>query len=139
MAALCIEQVQSPKHIRMAFEIGQMLPLHAGAASRVLLAYTPPEVIERALTTELATYTASTPDVSKLRRQLDGIHATGTATSRSEFIAGAFAVAVPVFHGEAVVAAPALAGPATRCTHRWQLAARPALAAASRKLSDQLS
>jgi DNA-binding IclR family transcriptional regulator len=138
-AALCVEQVESPKHMRMAFEVGQLLPLHAGAASRVLLAYAPSDVIERALTAPLATYTASTPDAEKLRRQLDGIRATGTATSRGEFIPGAFAVAVPVFHGETVVAGLALAGPATRCTHRWQLSARPLLAEAARTLGAQLA
>ncbi len=139
MAALCVEQAESPKHMRMAFEIGQLLPLHAGAASRILLAYAPPEVIDRALPEPLTTYTASTPDADKLRRQLDGIRATGCATSRGEFIAGAFAVAVPVFVDGSMVAGLALAGPATRCTHRWQVTARPALAAAARTLSEQLS
>jgi DNA-binding IclR family transcriptional regulator len=139
MAALCVEQVESPKHIRMAFEIGQLLPLHAGAASRILLAYAPPDVIDRALDGPLTTYTSSTPDNQKLRRQLDGIRASGCATSRGEFIAGAFAVAVPVLHGDSVVAGLALAGPGTRCTHRWQVSARPALAAAARTLGEQLS
>ena len=138
MAALCVEQVESPSHMRMAFEIGQVLPLQAGAASRVLLAYAPQDVIERALGGPLAVYTASTPDAVKLRRQLENIRATGFATSRGEFIPGAFAVAVPVFHGESVVAGLALAGPAARCTHEWQVLARPRLADAARSLSALL-
>ena len=76
MAALCVEQVESPSHMRMAFEIGQVLPLQAGAASRVLLAYAPQDVIERALGSPLAVYTPSTPDAEKLRRQLENIRAT---------------------------------------------------------------
>ena len=138
MAALCVEQVESPSHMRMAFEIGQVLPLQAGAASRVLLAYAPQDVIERALGGPLAVYTPSTPDAEKLRRQLENIRATGFATSRGEFIPGAFAVAVPVFHGESVVAGLALAGPAARCTHKWQVLARPRLADAARSLSALL-
>ena len=139
MSALCVEQVESPRHMRMAFEIGQVLPLQAGAASRVLLAYAPPDVIERALASSLTAYTPSTPDAGKLRRQLENIRATGFATSRGEFIAGAFAVAVPVFHGDTVVAGLALAGPAGRCTHKWQVAARPALGEAARSLSSLLA
>ena len=122
----------------MTFEIGQVLPLRAGAASRVLLAYAPQDVIERALGGPLAVYTPSTPDAEKLRRQLENIRATGFATSRGEFIPGAFAVAVPVFHGESMVAGLALAGPAARCTHKWQLLARPRLADAARSLSALL-
>jgi IclR family KDG regulon transcriptional repressor len=137
-SALCMEQVESPNHMRMAFTIGQMLPLQAGAASRVLLAYAPPDVIERALAGPLTAYTPSTPDADKLRRQLENIRATGFATSRGEFIAGAFAVAVPVFHGDSVVAGLALAGPAARCTHRWQVSARPTLAEAARSLGTLL-
>jgi IclR family acetate operon transcriptional repressor len=139
MAALCVEQVESPSHMRMAFEIGQVLPLQAGAASRVLLAHAPHDVVERALDTPLHVYTPSTPDVPKLRRQLENIRATGFATSRGEFIAGAFAVAVPVFHGESVVAGLALAGPAARCTHKWQVVARPRLADAALSLSALLA
>jgi DNA-binding IclR family transcriptional regulator len=137
-AALCIEQVESPRHMRMAFTIGQVLPLEAGAASRVLLAYAPDDLVERALNGTLTAYTPSTPDAPKLRRQLENVRATGFATSRGEFIAGAFAVAVPVFHGDEVVAGLALAGPAARCNHRWQVTARPALAEAARKLSGLL-
>lgn len=138
-AALCVEQVESPNHMRMAFAIGQMLPLHAGAASRVLLAYAPPDVIERVLAGPVTVHTPSTPDSQKLQRQLESTRATGFATSRGEFIAGAFAVAVPVFSGDSVVAGLALAGPAGRCTHRWQVAARPALTDAARTLSGLLA
>jgi DNA-binding IclR family transcriptional regulator len=138
MSALCVEQVESPHRMRMAFEVGQVLPLAAGAGSRILLAYAPEEVIESVLSHPLTAYTSSTPDASKLRRQLENIRATEVAISRGEFIDGAFAVAVPIFHQDSVIAGMTLAGPAARCTHQWQVMARPVLSEAARKLSELL-
>lgn len=136
--ALCIAQVPSHRPIRMTFELGQSLPLHAGATSRALLAHAPPEVVERVLAGDLPSHTRDTPDRSKLQRQIANTRATGFATSRGELVEGAFAVAVPVFVGDAVVAALALAGPATRCTPAWQRAARPALADAGERFGRLL-
>ena len=45
ISALRLAQVESANPVRMAFEVGQLLPLQAGAASRVLLAYAPPDVV----------------------------------------------------------------------------------------------
>jgi DNA-binding IclR family transcriptional regulator len=47
-------------------------------------------------------------------------------------------VAVPVFHGDAVIAGLALAGPASRCSHQWQVTARPLLLEAGLALSSRL-
>ncbi len=137
--ALCIAQVQSPYPVRMAFEIGQVLPLPAGAASRVLLAYAPADVVDRVLSGDLPSHTPATPDIRKLRRQLESTRTLGYTTSRAEFIPGAFAIAVPVFHAGEAIAGLCLAGPANRCTHDWQLAARPLLTAAGHRLSEQLT
>ena len=138
MSALCLAQVESPQPVRMAFAVGQVLPLQAGAASRVLLAHAAPAVVDRALAGALRAYTPATPDVPKLVRQLESTRALGYATSRGEFIPGAFAVAVPVFHHGEAVAGLCVAGPASRCNHRWQVHARPLLLEAGRALSEQL-
>jgi DNA-binding IclR family transcriptional regulator len=137
--ALCLDQVQSPHPVRMAFEVGQVLPLQAGAASRVLLAYAPAEVVERVLGDALPAHTPATPDARKLRRQLESTRTLGYTASRAEFIPGAYAIAVPVFHGDEAIAGLCLAGPANRCTHDWQLSARPRLIEGGRRLSEQLS
>ena len=138
MSVMCLAQVESANPVRMAFEVGQMLPLQAGAASRVLLAYAPAKVVEAALAGGLLVYTPNTPDLKKLKRQLESIRTLGFATSRGEFIPGAFAVAVPVFHGDSVIAGLALAGPASRCSHQWQVTARPLLVEAGLALSSRL-
>lgn len=125
--ALCLEQVESFQQMRMAFEVGQVLPLHAGAASRVLLAHAPPDVVEDVIASNLARFTANTPDPGKLRRQLDSIRATGFATSRAEFVNGALAIATSVFRGQTFVCALTVAGPELRCGRTWQVAAKEAL------------
>jgi DNA-binding IclR family transcriptional regulator len=138
MSVMCLAQAESANPVRMAFEVGQVLPLQAGAASRVLLAYAPAKVVEAVFAGGLLTYTPNTPDLRKLRRQLESIRTLGFATSRGEFIPGAFAVAVPVFHGDSVIAGLALAGPANRCSHQWQVTARPLLVEAGLALSSRL-
>lgn len=138
LSAMCLAQVESSNPVRMAFEVGQLLPLQAGAASRILLAHAPAAVVDEALNGELPVHTPATPDAKKLRRQLESTRALGFATSRGEFIPGAFAVAVPVVHGDEVVAGLALAGPANRCTHAWQVRARPLLTDAGRELAGLL-
>jgi DNA-binding IclR family transcriptional regulator len=138
-SALCLAQVESSSPVRMAFEIGQVLPLHAGAACRVLLAWAPDDLVESVLAGPLSAYTASTPDAKTLRSELEATRATGFAISRGEFIPGAFAVAVPVFQGDSIVAGLALAGPVDRCTDQWQMSARQSLTKAGRTLSAQLS
>src|SRR5262249_59090182 len=47
--ALCLDQVESQHAVNLAFKIGQELPLHAGAGSRVLLAYAPADVVSEVL------------------------------------------------------------------------------------------
>jgi DNA-binding IclR family transcriptional regulator len=133
---LCIAQVPSRHSIKMTFEVGQVLPLHAGATSRVLLAYAPDEVVERVLEGELPRFTDDTPDRQKLERQIRSTRTAGIATSRGEFIDGALAVAVPVFAGGEAVAAVALAGPASRCGPAWQRDARVALMDAGAELGE---
>jgi len=136
--ALCLDQVESPNVIRMAFRTGQLLPLHAGAGSKVLLAYAPPEIVEDVLGQDLPVYSRTTPTAPRLRRDLEDIRRTGLATSRAELIRGAFAVAVPVLRDGTIVCALTLAGLAERCDADWAEKATRALQTAARTLSETL-
>src|SRR6266576_4081366 len=46
LSAVCLNQVESPNALRVALEPGAMLPLHAGAINRVLLAYAEPGIVD---------------------------------------------------------------------------------------------
>lgn len=87
---------------------GHMLPLHAGAASKVLLAHLPPTDVDRLLAAPLARFTEQTlTDPAELRQELDLIRRQGWAYDRGEFSIGVFAVAAPVLDRQGKVAAAA--------------------------------
>ncbi|HZO76313.1 MAG TPA: IclR family transcriptional regulator [Ktedonobacteraceae bacterium] len=114
---VCIERVESQHRVRLSYERGQVLPLHAGASAKVLLAYLAPEEIEAILRTgPFPRYTEQTvtdPDV--LRTQLESIRTRGYAMSEGEVDDGVRGVAAPIFDTQKrVIAGLSVAGPAFR-------------------------
>ncbi|MGI8712281.1 MAG: IclR family transcriptional regulator [Solirubrobacteraceae bacterium] len=136
--ALCIHQTESPNLDRTAFRIGQQLPLHAGAGERVLLAFAPPEVLEMALVGDLERYTDNTPDRKQLERQIASTRHSWVTTSRSEYMPGALAVAIPVAVDGQVLCSLTVSGPGARCGAGWQAQAKPVLVNAGRALEHLL-
>lgn len=131
--ALCLQQVESPHPMRMAFRVGQRLPLYAGAASRVLLAHAPADVLD-AVMPRIEPLTGATPDATDLQQRLSALRTSGIATSRGEFVSGAVAIAVPVLSGNRCICSVALAAPESRATARWQREAKALLQEARRDL-----
>ena len=83
-----------------------LLPAHAAAAGKVLLAFSPPAVLNRVIAAGLPAFTRHTitsPDV--LRQSLSVIRLTQVATSRNELECGKAAIAMPIFYGGGRVAA----------------------------------
>lgn len=124
--ALCLDQVESHHGVRMAFRIGEPLPLHAGAASRVLLAYAPDDVVDAVLR-DLSSFTPATPSAENLPRRLAAIRSTGFVTSRGELMPGATAIATPVLDEETCLCSLALAAPERRANAAWQRQAKKLL------------
>ncbi len=82
-----------------------VIPAHATAAGKALLAFSRPGVVNRLLAGELPAFTAHTitsPDV--LRQKLAVIRLTQIATSRNEFECGKAAIAMPIFYRRGCVA-----------------------------------
>jgi DNA-binding IclR family transcriptional regulator len=138
LSALCLHQIESPRRMRMAFEPGELLPLHAGAGMTVLLAYAPPDIITSVVGSGLEQFTRDTPNEKTLRRRLPQIREQGWAVSYGQFIPGAVAVAAPVFCHGTVVAALDVAGPDSRCDKNWQAATRKLLTASAKTLGRLL-
>lgn len=136
--AMCIHQRESPHYLRLAFTVGQVLPLYAGAGSRVLLAYAPVEILREVLARELQSYTDNTPDRDSLTRRLKSTRLSGIATSRGEFTPGSVAVAAPVFRADGIVCAVTVAGPGFRCTPAWQANTKQVLSDATAVLEGLL-
>ncbi|MGW1209024.1 IclR family transcriptional regulator [Streptomyces sp. NPDC002499] len=135
---LCLRQVVSPHPERHTFCVNQLLPLHAGAGQRLLLAHAPKPIVELVMT-RLTSYSANTPGREELPSLLAQARRTGFAVSESEFQPGAVAVSVPVVtHGE-VACSLTLAGPTSRCaSERWKLRALRLLRTAATDLGHDL-
>ena len=115
-----------------------LIPAHAAAAGKVLLAFSPPGVIDHVIAAGLPAFTPHTitsPDV--LRRKLSVIRLTQIATSRNEFECGKAAIAMPVFYGGGRVAA-AIELTVRDLGSEWKPAAA-ALSVACHSLSRQLA
>ena len=127
--------------IRHAISEGQRMHLHAGAAGRIILAYSPRDVFEAVVTrTGLPKLTPQTiTDPGRLMVELEKARKQGFAVSAGERAADACAIAAPVFdHGNELVGALAIAGPVSRFTPAVRRAYTDLLTAVARRISRQL-
>ena len=136
--AVCVHQVESEHAVRLAFRIGQALPLYAGAGQRTLLAHAPPEVVQAVFDGEFQQFTPNTPTRENLAKRLASTRLSGIATSRGEYSPGGVAIAAPVFCNGALVCSLTAAGPDTRCGPQWQSRTRPVLQRLSEALGADL-
>lgn len=114
---VCVERLESQQNVRIVARLGRRLPLYAGAAGKVLLAYLPQEQQENFFqNTEFVPLTAHTVvDPERLRSELQRVREQGCAVSFGEWIDDAAGVAAPVMNqaGEAI-AALTISGPIQR-------------------------
>jgi IclR family transcriptional regulator, acetate operon repressor len=113
---VCLERVESPHPLRLSVQTGRLLPLHAGASQKVLLAYLPDEEIQRILAGPLERVCRATiVDPDELRADLARIRRRGWAESFEETDVGVWGIATPILDADGrLVAAVGLAGPGAR-------------------------
>lgn len=116
---LCVERMESAQNVRIVARIGRRLPLYAGSAGKVLLAYLShdrqEEIIKKTTFIPFTSETIIDPDI--LRNELDRIRKQGYAFSKGEWVVDAAGIAAPIFdHKENIVAALTISGPSTRFT-----------------------
>jgi DNA-binding IclR family transcriptional regulator len=115
-----VEKVDSPMYqLRWHIEIGQRVPLYAGAAMKVLLAFLDRDAIESVIAAmelrPLGPATVTDPD--QLRRDLEDIRSRGWAMTSEEINAGATGVSAPVFDSRnRMVAGMTITGASSRLT-----------------------
>lgn len=112
---LVLAASQGRREYALTVAPGQRMPIHAGAASKLLLAHLPPEELDYWLSRPLAAYTAKTiTDPKRLRTELARIRRLGWARDRGENAPSIQAFAAPVFSNggklEAALSVPFLAG-----------------------------
>lgn len=136
--AMCLRRAEPDKSIKYTFAVNQLLPLHAGAGQRVLLAWAPGPTIARVLGGDLHAFTPATPTHRDLRRMIPDIRESGWAVSRGELDAGSVSVAVPVFFNGEVVCSLNVAGPDSRCDTQWVVQTGDHLRSAASLLTESL-
>jgi DNA-binding IclR family transcriptional regulator len=105
--ALYLERLMSRPEVHVRSRVARRLPLHATGPGKVLLAFSPPELVEQVIGKGLPRMARNTiTDPVRLRRAFDDICATGYCLSRDEMTDGASSVAAPVrgARGEVIAA-----------------------------------
>ncbi|AMA71847.1 MULTISPECIES: IclR family transcriptional regulator [Aneurinibacillus] len=131
-----VQAVESNETIRRVAPIGAHLPLSVGASSKVLVAYSSPEVQQKVLADPSW---PSSIDKKAYMEQLEEIRKRGYATSYEEREKGAAAVAVPLFNrrGE-LVAALSVSGPSNRLTLERMMENLPYVMVAAKRMGSML-
>ena len=117
---LCVERMESAQNVRIVARIGRRLPLYAGSAGKLLLAYLPEkrqnEILSR---TDFQPLTSKTiTDAKILKEELKKIRTQGYALSDGEWVEDAAGIAAPIFdvRGD-ILAALTVSGPSSRFTN----------------------
>ncbi len=114
---ICTDKVETSHPVRLNLEVGARRACHAGASSKILMAYLPEEEIQAIICDKglpkLCTNTITHP--KKLKAELARIRECGYAMSIEETDPGAWGIAAPIrdWRGE-VVGAIGIAGPSLR-------------------------
>ena len=96
--AIMAESAYGPQPLKVIYPLTVPIPLHSGAARKVLLAYQDPAFIEKYLHKKLSKYTNNTTtDANKLRVQLEEIREKGYSITLGESLNGALGICSPVF------------------------------------------
>jgi DNA-binding IclR family transcriptional regulator len=124
----CVAAAELPRGLRDTVPVGSLLPLTAGSGAQVLLAWEPPETVERLL--QRAVFSLAT--LAQVRRR-------GWAATAGQREAGVASVSAPVRAPDgSVVAAVSASGPIDRMTRSPGRQHAPAVMAAGEALSRVL-
>ncbi|MBN1332460.1 MAG: IclR family transcriptional regulator [Synergistales bacterium] len=112
--------VESLNPIKYHFRIGGLLPLTAGAMGKIMLAYSPDQIVKRILAKPLSVYTDHTIIESReLRAELEKIRQQGFSVSLEEVDIGGAAIGAPILdENDQLVAGIILDGLASRIQDR---------------------
>ena len=111
-----LDQAPSLKEVKMTVEIGRPFPLHAGASSRAIMAFAPPDLRQQILEGPLEALTPKTiVDRKTLELSISHVANVGAAASFGERQPGAASVAAPLLGNDGhAVGAVSTCGPVDR-------------------------
>ncbi|WP_198407168.1 IclR family transcriptional regulator [Nocardia terpenica] len=141
-SVVCLDLVEASRGVRLTYERGQVLPINAGAAAQVLLAWADPVEVTALLGAgPLERFTARTiTDPNMLRARLVQIRKQGVAVAQGELDEHILGVAAPIRDaGGAVCAAVSVAALAVRIPRAELPALKFTVRAAATDISRRLT
>lgn len=93
---VCLVESESTQALRYVHGVGSVGPLHAGASSKVLVAFGEPSLLEKVCIAPMEHFTEITLDAEALRHECKRVRQQGWAMSLGERSRGALALAVPL-------------------------------------------
>jgi DNA-binding IclR family transcriptional regulator len=115
---VCVDQLESPRQVRMTVELGRPYPLYAGASGKAILSAMDDASLDQYLTrVRLARLTPKTPTSREaLRASLERARALGYVVTTAERDPEAYSVAAPLRGRAGVIGSIAICGPVSRFT-----------------------
>ncbi|MGW1994022.1 IclR family transcriptional regulator [Embleya sp. NPDC001921] len=140
-SVVCLEREEATHTLRLSYERGQVLPVHAGAAALTLLAWADHAEVERLLARPLPRLTdATVTDPDELRGRLADIRAEGYTVARGELDPDVLGIGAPVRREDgAVVAAVSIAALSHRVSDERVPEYVAAVCASAAELSAQVA
>jgi IclR family KDG regulon transcriptional repressor len=137
----CIEKIETSHSVRLALDVGTRHPPHAGASSKILMAYLPEKEIQSIIQEQglpkICVNTITDPE--EMVAELVTIREQGYAMSLEETDPGAWGVATPIYDQDSrVAAAIGIAGPTMRYTEHLAQEYASLCCQAARRISDLL-
>jgi DNA-binding IclR family transcriptional regulator len=139
---VCVELIEAPHAVRLSYERGHVLPINAGAAAEVLLAWAPPDEVSAVLkAAPLERFTAKTlTDPVQLQTRLAQIRKDGVAVSQGELDEQILGVAAPLRNARGdVIAAVSVAALVSRVPRSEVTSVKVAVKNAAATISEQLT
>lgn len=92
-----LTKLDSPHILRPSLSVGTYFPACAAAIGRCILAYQPPEILDRILSAPIEARTKNTIiDTERMRTELIKIRQSGYAIEDEEFCIGIYCIAAPI-------------------------------------------
>ncbi|HEX9584508.1 MAG TPA: IclR family transcriptional regulator [Gammaproteobacteria bacterium] len=138
VARIIVDVIPADHEFSIVPAVGSALPIHLGASGKALMAFFPPETIDRIIRAcdEQQGSEYAVTDVEELLKQLRATRRKGFAWSIGDVFPGSAAVAAPVFDQSGNVAASlTLRGPQVRLSRRVLLELAPTVKNAADRLS----
>ncbi len=140
---VCVDRAESESRaVRISYERGSTLPLNAGAAALVLLAWSPEDEARRLLgAAELRRFTPSTlTDVDALIERMGRIRRLGYSVTRGELDLDVVGISAPIrSQGGQVVAAVSVAALASRLYPEAEAEVAQKLLTTAGEISERLA